>query len=242
MTSHGPLPCRACFRSCSADELREGPWLLVNDPGHWGAADPAVLVLGFSKGNTQRTAYRGGEFDAVAFAKSRDRLRNVLARIGLVASDDDIAPRMTAAERDFAFASLLRCSLSKAGKTSGTIMVEALASAPPRDWIRTCVETHLAQLSARTKVVVLLGITARYVEGVVAHLERLHQGRFKRTSLTTARGDGRRYVFVQHPSRLSENQYRAWMSLAPHAKRDAAIAAVKESGVLAELERRAPNR
>lgn len=231
MPPHGPMSCRACFPD-SSDAVIHGPWMLINDPGYWGAADPLVLVLGFSKGNTQRRAYQMGEFDKVAFAKSRDRLRNVLARIGLLPADDDIDLRMMATERVFAFASLLRCSLSKGHKTSGSITVEAISGPPARQWIETCAQTHLGGLTSRTKLVVLLGLTDRYVEAVHGLLARLHDSEYQRTSATTGRSKDRTYVFVQHPSRLSENHYQAWLSHKSSKKRDAAIAAVNSSGVL----------
>jgi hypothetical protein len=81
MTHHGWQPCRACH--LPGQDLRiEGEWHLRANPGYWGAAAPEVLVLGFSKGANQIAASVEGDFDAVAFAGMRKRLRQVLDALG----------------------------------------------------------------------------------------------------------------------------------------------------------------
>lgn len=56
---HGKQNCRACFddpslywNSKTTNEFVVGKkrWRLRANPGYWGASNPEVLVLGFSKG------------------------------------------------------------------------------------------------------------------------------------------------------------------------------------------------
>ena len=112
---HGPIACTKCFAACN-DRIREfGDWRVINDPGAWGSSDPEVLVLGFSKGSTQAEAYVSHKFDDVAFhhstGQTRRRLAGVLDVLGLVRQDTEIDELFTNAEKDFAFGSLVRCSL-----------------------------------------------------------------------------------------------------------------------------------
>lgn len=70
LPTHGPLSCSICFSHCNAPETANG-WRLINDPGYWGATDPVVLVLGQSKGKTQRDVFDGGDptFDKAALVR-----------------------------------------------------------------------------------------------------------------------------------------------------------------------------
>jgi hypothetical protein len=95
--------------------LTIGRWQAVNDPGAWGSSAPKILILGFSKGFTQAGAYRTGKFEDVPFKGMRPRLTEMLQSLGLLSNREAIDTKMLASEKDFAFGSLVRCSLARRG-------------------------------------------------------------------------------------------------------------------------------
>jgi hypothetical protein len=110
---HGPMACRRCWTS-DAKVQHAGNFKLIHDPGHWGAADPETIVLGISKGNTQTTAYASGPFGEVAFKGIRHRILEIFQAVGLLAGETpaQFEKRFKSTEKDFAFASVVRCSLT----------------------------------------------------------------------------------------------------------------------------------
>jgi hypothetical protein len=217
---HGPLSCRICFGD-NADAIERDGFRLVNDPGWWGASNPIVLVLGQSKGNTQKRALRTGEFDKVGFAGVRDRLARVLASVGVTVDTENPDRHFVASESDIAFASLLRCSISTlSGKTSGSPIIPAMEQRSTDAWIRTCMKRWLEQPNSRLKLVVLLGLTPKYAKLVLERLKDLHPQTFIQRNDVVAEAAGVTWVFAQHPSRISENHYQNWIGSEPHRKRD----------------------
>lgn len=83
---HGPMMCRRCWAS-DGDTQQIGKFKLVHDPGHWGASEPATLVLGISKGNTQSRAYAVGPFEQVAFKGIRHRILEIFQSVGLLPNE-----------------------------------------------------------------------------------------------------------------------------------------------------------
>ncbi len=168
-TQHGWQPCRACHQA-GQDVRIEGDWHLRANPGYWGAQAPRVLVLGFSKGATQIAAAAGGQFDAVAFAGMRPRLKAVLDGLGLDLDGQSIDEAMSAGARALGAASLIRCGLSVMEngqlKSSGTIMPKAAKASFPLQAMKTCIGRHLNPLPESVETVVMLGTTDAYVKGV----------------------------------------------------------------------------
>lgn len=221
--THGPLSCTRCFADCSVPIEANG-WQLINDPGYWGASDPLILILGQSKGNGQRRVFALGEkaFDAVAFAGVRERVSAILDKIGISLDKANIDKHFSATETDIGFASLLRCSVSDPkGKTSGSPIIGAMNDPDADRWIDNCMHTWLFNLNPRLKLVVLFGLTPRYTRLVSAHLRRLHNQSYRRIDNVAVEAAGVTWVFVQHPSLISQNHYERWISPLPHAKRDA---------------------
>src|SRR5271168_1768124 len=117
---HGPLRCTRCWQGIAESEqnTESGRFKLVHDPGYWGNPSPSKLVLGITKGFTQSDAMKNErDFDGVAFKKCRPNLLAVLKKLGLCKQDsvENFNRRFSASEREFGFASALRCSLT--GKT-----------------------------------------------------------------------------------------------------------------------------
>lgn len=199
---HGWQPCRACHQT-GQDVRVEGDWHLRANPGYWGAQAPRVLVLGFSKGATQIAAAASGQFDSVAFAGMRARLKAVLDGLGLDLDGQTIDQALTANGRALGAASLIRCGLSVMEKgqlkSSGTIMPKAAKASFPLQAMRTCIGRHLNALPESVETVVLLGTTDAYVKGV----KRLMRDQFpdyQDVNEMAFRAQGRTWVFAAHPS------------------------------------------
>lgn len=180
-----------------------GDWHLRANPGYWGAQAPRVLVLGFSKGATQIAAAAGSQFDAVAFAGMRSRLKAVLDGLGLDLDGQSIDDALTASGRVLGAASLIRCGLSvmEQGqlKSSGTIMPKAAKAAVPLQAMKTCIGRHLNPLPESVETVVMLGTTDAYVKGVKG-LMREQFSDYQEVNDVAFRAQGRTWVFASHPS------------------------------------------
>ncbi|WP_426687278.1 hypothetical protein [Rhodanobacter ginsengiterrae] len=210
---HGWQTCRACHHP-GQDIRAEGDWHLRANPGYWGASAPEVLVLGFSKGATQIAAARAGDFDGVAFAKMRPRLRQVLDALGVDLKGQTIDEALSANGQQLGAASLIRCGLSmmENGKlvTSGTIMPKAARAPFPRHVMRTCIAQHLDPLPASVSRVLLLGTTNAYIHGVKA-LMREQFPDYCDINEVAFQAQGRTWVFVAHPS-PANGEFKEWLS------------------------------
>lgn len=199
---HGWQPCRACHTT-GQDVRVEGDWHLRANPGYWGAQAPRVLVLGFSKGATQIAAAEGGQFDAVAFAGMRPRLKAVLDGLGLDLDGQTIDQALTASGHVLGAASLIRCGLSVMEKgqlkSSGTIMPKAAKAPFPLQAMKTCIGRHLNPLPESVETVVLLGTTDSYVKGVKDLMRELFPD-YQDLNDVAFRAQGRTWVFASHPS------------------------------------------
>lgn len=208
LPTHGPIACRDCWNDCEASAKEQvtadGRFRLVNDPGAWGSPDPLVLVLGISKGNIQAKEFAVGEFDQVPFKNCRPRLRDSLAAAGLVEADDDIDSRMTAAEADFAFGSVVRCSVTglKDGKwKAGTPeVIPAFTNPEASSWLDNCFRRHLAKLPDRLRVIALAGNDDRWIKTVGDKVQVLYPESFRFVNDVVYEAGGKLWVHIAHPS------------------------------------------
>jgi len=215
--AHGPIACRKCFGPSDggADTLTVGRWQAVNDPGAWGAADPKILVLGFSKGFTQAGAYRTGRFEDVPFKGMRPRLTEMLQSLGLLPARVAVDAKMRSGEEDFAFGSLVRCSLARRNddgrlECTGAVMprafTEEIASVT-----RACADTFLTRLPERTRVVLMLGTTDGYVQSCKKLIRSIHLASWRDINEVSYRAGGAVFVHVSHPSGLN-GHHPKWMA------------------------------
>lgn len=187
LPQHGPVHCRLCWSAYEGQSERfldERRFRLVNDPGAWGSSSPIVLVLGQTKGNTQSSEMQSvlsqGAFDQVAFKKFRPNLLKVLKAVGVVEQTSCIDPFLTAAEPNFGWGSVIRCSLTgldnKTGEYSGDSgkVLPAYTAKQAQDVIRTCVRTWLKYLPERTRLIVLLGNSDGYIRRIRQKLREIH--------------------------------------------------------------------
>lgn len=234
---HGPMACRRCWSS-DTEFQQVGTFKLVHDPGHWGATDPSTLVLGISKGNTQSSAYQNGPFDAVAFKGIRHRILEIFQSVGLLVSETprQFESRFSANEKEFAFASVVRCSLTGIDRKKGVHTADSpnvLPAFRPHSaaygFVSNCVDQHSVSFAPRTSLVLLLGNTGAYIaalQEVVAN---------KRGAVTAINevaywSDGVKFVHLAHPSK-GNGHFGAFVrgEGTAGAKRDLAKAALKVS-------------
>ena len=174
---HGPINCRLCFNQGS-DVLILNDWRLRNNPGYYGSNNPEILVLGFSKGATQNKATETGDFDKVAFAGARRRLQRVFETLKIMPNDRGIDDLLTARERTFGIASLVRCSFCKIKGnkciTSGEVIPTAFSNPLTKEIIQRCAAAFLSNLPDRLRLVVLLGTSDIYIERTRSIISNLY--------------------------------------------------------------------
>ena len=215
--SHGRIGCALCF-SKPGETRTLGTWRICNDPGHWGSANPIILVLGFSKGRTQSGVYDRGRFEEVAFAGVRPRLARILQVLGLMHPDEDINHKFEANERDFAFGSLLRCSLAafdaRTNKyaTSGSLVIRAFDDPEIRQLLTNCATRFLTELPERLRLVLMLGLGNPYIERCRALMGSIYGGRLEPINEVAYRNERATWVHVIHPSRASGRHFGDWCS------------------------------
>jgi hypothetical protein len=101
--------------------------------------------------------------------------------LSLLDSEDHVGKHINANEKNFHFASLFRCSVSmydpKKGdysKSGGGILEKFLQAVETREIAHNCTENYVKNLPSRTRLVVLLGNSDKYVDGCKSLAERLY--------------------------------------------------------------------
>ena len=212
--THGKIECRTCFND--SNEVNEcGKWRIRNDPGAWGTELPKYLVLGFSKGATQTDIYRFGDFDAVGFggAETRTNLTQILKSIGLLSDVEQVDMKICTTEKEFHFASLVRCSLARiddkeslkkgypAYATSGGLIKKSFKEVA--HYLENCSKKFLLDLPKSVELVVMLGSDDGYIKGVKTLIQELHPSTFKSLNAISFSAAGAIWVHVTHPSRAN---------------------------------------
>lgn len=168
-----------------------------------------MLVLGVSKGNTQSRAFAAGSFDAVAFKGIRHRLLEVLQTVGLLPGETlaRFERRFRADEDEYAFASVVRCSLTGMDQKKGIHtadspnVIPAFGSASEgHAYVSACVDQHLGRLPPATRTVILLGNTPSYISSLRGLIDRTI-GRATLINEVAYRVKGTLLVHVSHPSK-----------------------------------------
>lgn len=237
MFGHGVMSCTRCWNDDNSVQ-EAGSFRLVRDPGHWGAHNPQILVLGMSKGNTQSNAFGREPFEAVAFKGIRDRILQLFKSVGLLRTEELPAfeRRFTAGEDDFGFASVVRCSLTGWNPRKRAFTAESPRVLPAfrpasegYKFVANCVQQHLAQLPSRTKLVVLFGNTDGYIKAMSAAVAAA-RGEGESINPVAYRSAGVNFVHLAHPSR-GNGHFDAFLrgEGKPGQKRDYAMQAIKLS-------------
>jgi hypothetical protein len=212
--THGPISCRDCFTDKDQKILHLGDWRLHNNPGYYGSGAPKVLILGFSKGANQNKAVEKGDFDKIAFANARDRLEIILNKLGIMPKDRDIDSLMTAREKDFGVASLVRCSFCKMKdgtcKTSGDVIPSSFTNKNTLKIIETCSKKYLGALPSSVKLVILLGTSETYIKKTTALIKQLYSDFTPvKNNHVAFKAGGALWIYATHPS-PGNGYFKAW--------------------------------
>ncbi|WOT05389.1 hypothetical protein [Shewanella youngdeokensis] len=227
---YGHIACRKCFKHCLSEQsFQPHPlWQMRNDPGSWGGDEPEILILGFSKGSTQADIYQQGEFDDIAFGgPARARLDTLLKRLGLLLDHENVSTEIANTESRFAFGSLVRCSLARENHlgsyaTSGDLITKSFFEIP--EILDNCTEQFLSFLPSKTQVVLMLGITDKYITSSYELLKKCYPSLCKVNDVSY--GDNNRtFIHVTHPS-PGNGHFSSWCK--GNAKFDDALAALEQ--------------
>jgi hypothetical protein len=203
------MTCDRCWKGVAEPVQDAGPFRLVRDPGHWGSPNPSTLVLGISKGNTQSNALVTGHFNDVAFKGIRHRLLAALQRVGLLLGETpaDFDRRFTATELDYAFASVVRCSLTEMDRNkhahtadSPNVVPAFKQGSEAYAFASACVDQHIGHLSELTRLVILLGNSDAYIKGLRALVGRT-RGELRLINDVAYRSRDVSFVHLCHPSK-----------------------------------------
>jgi len=195
--------------------------------------------LGFSKGATQTTIDASKRFDDVAFAGMRPRLAGVLKSLGCLDSTNDFDSRFTVDEKDFAFASLLRCSLSyrcrdDVYRTSGALVTRAFKDREVHLILKKCATRFLRHLPERLRIIVMLGCADTYIQSCTGLVSEIHPDTFRTLNPVAYRAGGATWVHVAHPS-PANGHFQRWLQDPPGSasgnKRTLAQAVVMEGAI-----------
>jgi hypothetical protein len=212
--SHGSINCRDCFTGSSEKMMNFGDWRLHNNPGYYGSSSPEILILGFSKGSNQNKVALSGEFDKIAFANARHRLQSILESLEIMPKNRSIDDLMTAEEKQFGVASLVRCSFGKMQsngtcKTSGDVIPSSFTNLDTLQIIETCLKKYLGDLPKSIKLVVLLGTNETYIKKTKNLIQRLHSDFLIVNNVAFVAG-GALWIYATHPS-PGNGHFNAWI-------------------------------
>jgi hypothetical protein len=241
---HGWIGCSRCLPE-SAQQLFLGsgnpsPWRVEKPNGSWGTSNPLIVVLGFSRGSNQKSTL---PYDEIAFAGMRSQLTKILQKLQLLDEWDFIGNRINAAETVFHFGSLFRCSVSMWDKNkndyskSGGGILEKFVKAKENDLIaRNCINEYFGSIPKRTKLVVMLGNSDKYIERCHSLFCREHPEIKKINKV--AYGDGNTtWVHTIHAKAQGDYlpQWLEGRGTSIGRKLKPAIEAVQQSGVIEHL-------
>lgn len=238
LPNHGKLTCTNCFANQSAvwgkTATETDGWRLEYAPGAWGSANPKTLVLGFSKGANQMQKLATRAFDDIPFSGMRPNMTRILHRLGLLSLHEAIDSRIKSDEQDYAFGSLIRCSVSAknpvTGKfeKSGDVIRKSCTASAPLDFIGNCTRQFLANLPPRLETVVMLSNDDDYVDACYEQMRKLHPD-LKRINAVAYGNKQVTFVHVIHPAGTSGRHIPDWLEATKGKqalKRDMAIAAL----------------
>lgn len=174
LPASGRVPCADCHRGepYSFDRLRteDGSWRITNNPLAWGNIEPEILILGFSKGPTQVGALAAQPHNAIAYRGGRTNLAKILHHVGLLPAAEARLVDQAIADPNgrFHFASLVRCTVERFDSrkhawtgTGGGMLDKFVATDFGRFVTHSCATRFLADLPARTRLIVMLGMGSR---------------------------------------------------------------------------------
>jgi hypothetical protein len=169
---HGRISCNKCFPNTTIDfdasTSGNSEWRITANPLAWGNCEPEIIVLGFSKGPTQRGALANSPHDEIAYKGSRSNVGKILSHIGALPirnneTHSSAVNRVLSDENGkFHFGSLIRCTMERFDKQtnqwkgSGGGMLDKFIATPFGNTVaNNCTERFLSSLPKKTKLVVM---------------------------------------------------------------------------------------
>lgn len=222
LPGHGREACTGCFGASAEwgeSSYEEDGWRLIYNPMSWGSPNPKRLVLGFSKGSRQANEIRLRPHDEVPFRGFRGKLSEALQVLGLLGLGSAIDEEIRAGSEDWAFGSLVRCTIEKHDPTTGKYLKSGdVISASTRraglDWTSRCIERHLRVLPPRLRTVVMLSNDDDYVEACFERIQSIHPQTRRVNEVAYRTGDVT-WVHIVHVGGPGANHIKAWLSGAP---------------------------
>ena len=148
------------------------------------------------------------------FKGMRTRLTETLQALGLMSSCQTVDGKMHANEKEFAFGSLVRCSLAR---RNGKGHLECTGAVLPKAFVeevsvvtRACASNYLTNLPASVRLVLMLGTTDGYVAGCKRLIRSIHPSTWEEINDVSYRASGVVFVHVSHPSG-SNGHHTKWM-------------------------------
>lgn len=217
---HGRVSCTRCFGDAASLEFdrtrrisNDGKWRITANPLAWGNNEPEIVVLGFSKGPTQSGALASEPHEQIAYKGSRKAVGKILRHLGVISQITDVhlsptVDRMIADPRGrFHFASLVRCTVERFDEkqskwlgSGGGMLDKFVAASFGQEVARNCATAFLAELPARTKLVIMFGLGTKlnYVREARRLISSVRPGTW-RTVNEVAYSDGKvMFVHVEH--------------------------------------------
>lgn len=233
LPEHGRINCTLCHRApVQFDRTQTGnsQWRITANPLAWGNPQAEVVVLGFSKGQTQAGAIARQPHDEIAYKNHRRNVGKILAHVGLIRHGTPEALTCTVhrliADRAglFHFGSLIRCAVERFDQaegewtgTGGGMLDRFVADDFGKIVAERCAARFLQKLPSETKLVVMFGMGTKgnYIREARHLFETVRPGHWQRINDVAYRDDQLTVVHVEHfasqgaivPNWLGENEH-----------------------------------
>jgi hypothetical protein len=203
---HGRINCQRCFGNqemiWGETAVERDGWSIVNNPMSWGNQTPKFLVLGFSKGGNQNSSLLTRSHDEVAFSGGRPNLATILETLRLKMPNQSIDQMIADPEGEFAFGSLVRCTVKKRSGDGWLMSGKDIMSSCLRDQnmgqvISNCVSTFLGSLPSSVLLVVMLGNDRTYVDGCFSTIRSVRP-KLRRINAVSYKDDEVTFVHAVH--------------------------------------------
>jgi hypothetical protein len=132
-------------------------------------------------------------------------LNELCKKIGVLNQDADISSEISNPDSSFAFGSLVRCSLTREDKlgkhqNSGELILKSFKEIP--EVLTRCSEKFLKDLPAKTRLVLMLGVTDRYMDECFKLMLKLYP-KIKRINSVAYGDEERLFLHITHPSTVN---------------------------------------
>ncbi|WP_296745814.1 hypothetical protein [Mesorhizobium sp.] len=217
LPAHGRIDCTECFRGeivhFDRTKRDDRDWRITANPLAWGNPNAPIIILGFSKGQTQAGDLARTPHDQIAYKGNRPNVGRILAHVGLVKvgtreSQAAAIDRMIADRNGlFHFGSLIRCSVERYDrakgewKGSGGGMLDRFVGMPfGAEIAGNCVSKHLVNLPKASKLIVMFGMGSNqnYVREARSLMSQARGNRMREISQVAYEDDHVTVVHVEH--------------------------------------------